>query len=237
MSVTPRCLDRSLVREILADIRSVHPIGIRIEAISSRFMGDPYRGETLGGSASSDESFTASLDAFDCVTYVESILALAGASDPRKFADNLRCIRYRNGIVGWVSRNHYMTAWIRNNVRAGFVSNQTKGPGLIDRSRKLNVVDGLAEKTILVRSIRKRDFLRRGSEVSTGDLVFFASTRRNLDVFHCGVLIRSGERILLRHAARSRGRVVEQALEGFLAANRMSGVILVRPRDIVLEAA
>lgn len=200
-------------------------------------MGDPYRGNTLGGSPSSDESFTASLDAFDCLTYVESILALAGASDLRKFADNLRCIRYRNGNVGWVSRNHYMTAWIRNNVRAGFVSNQTKGSGLIDRSRKLNVVEGLAEKTILVRSIRKRDFLRRRSEVSTGDLVFFASTRRNLDVFHCGVLIRSGERVLLRHAARSRGRVVEQALEGFLAANRMSGVILVRPRDIALEAA
>ena len=237
MSVIPRCLDRSLVREILADIRSVHPIGIRIEAISSRFMGDPYRGDMLGGSPSSDESFTASLDAFDCLTYVESILALAGASGPRKFADNLRCIRYRDGIVGWVSRNHYMTAWIRNNVRAGFVSNLTKGPGVIDRSRKLNVVDGLAEKTILVRSIRKRDFLRRGSEVSTGDLVFFASTRRNLDVFHCGVLIRSGDRVLLRHAARSRGRVVEQDLEGFLAANRMSGVILVRPRDIVLEAA
>jgi hypothetical protein len=208
-----------------------------MEMIGSRFLGDPYGDNTLGGSKSSVESFTASFDAFDCVTYVENVLALAGAFSPRKFADNLRHIRYKDGIVGWPSRNHYMTTWIRNNVRAGFIRNLTKGAGLIDSSRRLNVVDGLPDKTVRVRSIRKRDFLRRTAEVRTGDLVFFASTRRNLDVFHCGTLIRSGDRILLRHAARSRGCVVEQDLAGFLAANRMTGVILVRPREITLEAA
>ena len=33
----------------------------------------------------------------------------------------------------------------------------------------------------------------------------------------------------MRHAARSRGQVVEQDLVEFLGANRMTGVILVRP--------
>jgi hypothetical protein len=232
MPVIPRCLDRPLVREMIADIRSIRPIGLRVETISRRFLGVPYLDNPLGGSMLSHESLTASLDAFDCVTYVESILALALASRPEDFPDNLRCIRYRDGNVDWRARNHYMTTWIRNNVRSGFVRNLTQGVGLVERSRKLNIVEGLTGKTVRVRSIRKRDFLRRVSGASSGDLVFFASTRRNLDVFHCGILIRSGERTLLRHAARSRGRVLDQDFDGFLTANRMSGVILVRPRDV-----
>jgi hypothetical protein len=83
-----------------------------------------------------------------------------------------------------------------------------------------------------VRALSKREFLRRSSIVASGDLVFFASTRASLDVFHCGIaVVAPGKPAGLRHAARSRGRVVEQTMESFLKSNRMSGVILVRPRE------
>ena len=59
----------------------------------------------------------------------------------------------------------------------------------------------------------------------SGDLIFFASTRKNLDVFHAGIIVRDGKRVLMRHASRSEGLVVEQELGEFLKANRTSGVI------------
>ena len=67
------------------------------------------------------------------------------------------------------------------------------------------------------------------SELQTGDLIFFASIRKNLDIFHCGIIVRDGKRILMRHASRSSGGVVEQNFDEFLKANRMAGVIVVRP--------
>ena len=66
--------------------------------------------------------------------------------------------------------------------------------------------------------------------LKTSDLIFFASTKRRLDIFHCGIVVRDGERLRMRHAARSRNGVVEQDLDDFLKDNRMAGVIVVRPK-------
>src|SRR5256885_472345 len=53
----------------------------------------------------------------------------------------------------------------------------------------------------------------------------------SLDAFDCVVIVRDDDRILLRHASRSRGGVVEQELNEFLKANRMAGVIIARPEE------
>ena len=229
MSVFPHDLDPTLVREILDDVRNLPRFASRLEAISRRFVGDPYREGPLGGSKSSREVFTASLEAFDCVTYVENVLALAWASNQRTFIERLRRVRYAGGVIDWAHRNHYMTTWIRNNAREGLVHDRTIHAGSVSRSRRLDTVDGIPARKVRVRSIPKRAFLRRPNDVRDGDLAFFASTKPNLDVFHCGILFHQGERIVMRHAARSRGQVVEQDLPEFLGANRMTGVILVRP--------
>ena len=41
--------------------------------------------------------------------------------------------------------------------------------------------------------------------LQSGDLIFFVSTRKNLDVFHAGIIVRDGKRVLMRHASRSQG--------------------------------
>ncbi len=58
------------------------------------------------------------------------------------------------------------------------------------------------------------------------------STRKNLDVFHAGIIVRDGKQVFMRHASRSHGFVVEQELNEFLKANRMAGVIVVRPQEV-----
>jgi hypothetical protein len=66
---------------------------------------------------------------------------------------------------------------------------------------------------------------------------FFASTRKNLDLFHAGIIVRNGNRMLVRHASRSQGFVVERELSEFLKANRMAGVIIVGSQGVTRRIA
>lgn len=233
MNALPQDCDRLLIRNILEDIRQLSALGSRIEAVSRRFLGTPYCDDPLIGSKSNREIFTASLRFFDCVTYVESVLALAWAFNERTFIEKLRQIRYEAGVVDWQHRNHYMTTWIKNNVREGLIHNRTDHFNSVSRPRYLNVVDGVSPTKVIVQILPKQRLLAHLNEISSGDLAFFGSTRRNLDVFHCGILFDCKGRIVMRHATRSFGQVVEDNFTDFLRSNRMTGVILVRPETFL----
>lgn len=205
--------------------------GSRVDVISAKLLGKPYQSNPLIGSAETPEVFTVSTDQFDCVTYIETVFALARSRDAARFVDVLRRIRYANGKVDWSFRNHYMTEWIRNNVRSGWIRRTTALPADVEKHRLLTVVPGLSPRRVTFQCIPKNALLRKSDKIETGDLIFFVSTRSHLDVFHCGILIRNGRGVLLRHASRSKGSVVEQPLEEFLKQNRMAGAIVVRPTE------
>jgi hypothetical protein len=182
--------------------------------------------------------FTAALDGFDCVTYIETILALARASNVDDFVEWLRKIRYDRGRIRWERRNHYMTLWIRNNVREGIIRPVSMAAvPIVSRKRVLNVVPGLAAERTHLKCVPKPAVGRLAAHLQSGDLMFFVSTRKNLDVFHAGIIVRDGKSLLMRHASRSRGLVVEQQLSEFLKANRMAGVIVVRPQTVTRRVA
>jgi Protein of unknown function (DUF1460) len=177
--------------------------------------------------------FTAFLDGFDCVTYIETIVALARASNVDEFTEWLRKIRYQQGCVQWERRNHYMAFWIRNNIRNGIIRPLSMPTVPIhSRERVLNVVPGLAAQRTRVKCVPKRAVPRLEPYLQSGDLICFVSTRKNLDVFHAGIIVRDGQRVLMRHASRSKGFVVEQDLRNFLMTNRMTGVIVMRPQGV-----
>ena len=50
-------------------------------------------------------------------------------------------------------------------------------------------------------------------------------------------LKRDGKKVSMRHASRSQGVVVEQELSEFLEANRMAGVMVVRPQPVTRRVA
>jgi len=234
----PRGLDRRRVAKLITETKSESCLGDRIEALSRHFVGHPYQSNPLIGSADTSEVFVVSLDGFDCVTYLETVLALSLSSDVDEFAEWLRKIRYEEGRIQWERRNHYMTSWLRNNGRAGIIKPIIMpGVPIVSRERILNVVPGLAARRVSVKSVPKKAVSRLTRHLQSGDVIFFASTRKHLDVFHVGIVVRDGERTLMRHASRSRGGVVEQELSEFLLANRMSGVIVARPREIAPQAA
>ncbi len=200
-----------------------------MEVLSRYFLGLPYKTNPLIGSAFDSEVFTVSLDEFDCVTYVETILALALSSRVDEFVRWLRRIRYEGGRVDWKRRNHYMSEWIRNNTRLGALRRIAAPVHRVSKKRLLNAVPGLRPVNARFECVPKRSLGRMSARLKTGDLIFFASTRPRLDIFHCGIIVRDGQRLRMRHAARSRNGVVEQDLDEFLTNNRMAGVIVARP--------
>ena len=226
----PSGLDRRRVRELLAEAKGDRSVPDRIAIFSGCFLGCPYKPFPLIGSAVTPEVFVATLDGFDCVTYIETVLALARAATIDGFIESLRKIRYEQGRIEWRKRNHYMTGWIRNNLRDATLGRiaAVSVPTVL-RERLLDVVPGLPARHTTLKCVPKSAVPRLARWLLTGDLIFFASTRKHLDFFHAGIIVRTRERLVLRHASRSQGEVVEQRLDEFLKKNRMTGVVVVRP--------
>lgn len=227
----PRGLNRRRVEQLLSRTKAQRTAGNRIEVLSRTFLGRPYTINPLIGSAEKPEVFTTSINGFDCVTFVETVLALARASTAGEFTEWLRKIRYEGGRVQWERRNHYMTGWIRSNRKAGLLLRWTPRDAVtVTKERMLDGLPGLTPVKAHFECVPRPGIRRIEPQLETGDLIFFASTRKHLDVFHCGIIVRDGSRILMRHASRSKGGVVEQELNDFLKANRMAGIIVARPR-------
>jgi Protein of unknown function (DUF1460) len=201
----------------------------RIDMISAHFLDRPYIAAPLRGGPGLPETLSANLDGFDCVTYIETVLALALSNSTEEFADVLRNIRYEGGEVDWLRRNHYMTGWVEKNEASGIVTNITEGAGTKKKTRLLNVVPGLEPAEVSFRCFPKNSLARARGLMRTGDLILFASTKKELDVFHTGVLVVNGDEVSLRHATRAAGKVIEEPLTRFLKNNGMSGFILIRP--------
>jgi len=212
----------------LQTCRGTSDLGERLERLSACLLDLPYLNNPLGGGPDEKEAMTIRFDGFDCVTYVETALALACARDADQFADRLREMRYDGGKVDWRSRNHYMLDWIKAN-RRRVVNDITAGPRAVTKTRRLSIIKELPAKTVTFRVFPKRRLSHVRRVAQTGDVALFASTRRNLDVFHMGFIIRRDDDVWLRHASRTARRVIEQPLAEFLKAHRMSGIILLRP--------
>ena len=110
------------------DFGSSAPLSGRIEAISSRFLGHPYVLGPLGeGPGAYDKDPLYRFDVFDCTTFVETVMALSLAKDFKDFERLMNLIRYKDGVVSFVARNHFTDAdWIPNNASAGFLRDITQ---------------------------------------------------------------------------------------------------------------
>jgi len=113
------------VRRILQQTASLPQ---RVEAISALFLGAPYKlgplGEGPGGEFDRDPLIR--FDAFDCTTFVETVMALSLDSDLDSATRTLQKIRYRDGQIGYATRNHFIELdWVPNNVRAGYLRDIT----------------------------------------------------------------------------------------------------------------
>src|SRR5215468_7773037 len=114
--VTPGSTAEARIDRLIEEARSKGPISRRLDFISGALRGTRYQGYTLIGGPSRPEKFVVRDDAFDCVTFCETVLAAAIASSRGGFDSVLRNVRYHNGAVAWRERNHYFFEWCQHNV-------------------------------------------------------------------------------------------------------------------------
>lgn len=103
-------------------------LDIRIKKLSHFFLGKPYILGSLGEGKTGkfDQSPLYRTDAFDCVTYVSTILALAKSNNFYDFEQTLKKIQYRNSNVTYETRFHFIELdWNRQNQLAGFIQDIT----------------------------------------------------------------------------------------------------------------
>ncbi len=94
------------------------PYGKSIPDTAEFFIGQPYIVAPLGEGKDGkiDKSPLFRFDGFDCVTYVETVLALHLSSGQNEFEKNMNSVRYADGKISYENRNHFIELnWIKNN--------------------------------------------------------------------------------------------------------------------------
>jgi hypothetical protein len=223
---------------MLAEAASIAQIGSRIAFISGQFMDTAYKESTLIGDARTPEVFTINLQAMDCFTYLDYVEAMRLSDSFSRFKMNLRIIRYRSEKVAYVHRNHFFTDWTERNPSVIDVTGEI-GPG---RTRVVpKRLNEKADGSCFVAGIpvTERDVTYIPSvaidnafsdSLRTGDYTGIYAEADGLDVSHVGIIIKSGDTALLRHAssAPSRRMVIDEDFEAYVSGK--PGVIVLRPK-------
>lgn len=217
-------------------------LGPRAIKVGELAIGTPYVPNTLeayikaGGDPTRNEPITLSLTQFDCVTLVESCLAVARASDDgrkptwQRFSDEMERMRYRGGKrAGYTSRLHYFSEWITDGARRGLVHDLGAELGGVNDTRPLRFMTehrssypamadegvfqeiGRMEKRLdsFPRYVVAADRIKAVADrIQTGDVIAFATAIPGLDVTHAAFAYRGNDGILrVLHAPLSGGAV------------------------------
>lgn len=235
--------------------RHLHPGDLIIE-IGRFFLGAPYQSGVL--EVAGREKLVINLEAFDCMTFVETVLALVRCASAEKLSPvelrrNLQLIRYRQGTIdGYASRLHYFIDWLDDNQQKRTLQDLTRlFSGKLHR-KKINYITAhrelyvglsnqnqLDEMLLLEKKLSRKVFYIIGGKQATktlggiehGDIIAFAVSEQGLDVAHVGFALRSGRSVHLLHASSREGAVVvsSETLPAYLKSHRkFTGIIVAR---------
>jgi hypothetical protein len=231
------------------------PMGMIVAEIGRQFLDAPYEGHTLDRPPV--ETLVTNLHSFDCVTYVENVLALARAVKSNRltfaaYRDELMRMRYRGGkLDGYPSRLHYFSEWISDNDGKGIVQDVTAAAGGSDQQKTLNFMTGhrksyphlavdsnftammSAEKKLSaghLHILAVKDIRAAQQAIREGDIIAVATSIPGLDVTHTGIAVRdAGGEVFLMHAPDEGGKVhvAAEPLWKYLQKNPKNAGIIV----------
>lgn len=224
--------------------------------------GVPYVAKTLEKNA--QEKLVVNLRQLDCTTYVETVLALSrsmakGQPTFAGFCNNLRQIRYRNGVVSYPTRQHYFTYWIQENTREKLVADiqspnppfsavQTvkadymtthleSYPMLKDKPQWVKQIaemergiTGTKQRYIPKNAVSDTPLLRK--TIHNGDIIAIVTTKKGLEISHIGIAAWHKDGLHMLNASSLYHKVVEDKnlLRTYLFKQTSAlGIRIVRP--------
>lgn len=212
-----------------------------LEQTALFFVDTPYVEHTLEVGDDEEkrgyERLIVNLREFDCVTYIETVIALtntvrSGSSRFDDFARQLQQIRYRDGAIeGYASRLHYVSDWVYNQQQGGVVENISERLGGTCEEKKidfmsthreaykqLNCNDSLwleiqrVEESINNRGgffyLPKENISSAASRIPHMSMLGFTTKIKGLDTTHTGFAFRENGRLTFIHASSAQGKVV-----------------------------
>ena len=252
--------DIAIVERILKDFKEADKSdpGKLLKDVALTFLETPYVAHTL--ETGPDEKMVINLRELDCTTYAENCLALVHTilSDQPSFdtfSRELERIRYRDGVrSGYISRLHYFSEWIDNNVRKGYVidvARSIKAPELTtkvgfmgDHPASYPVLKSHPELVPQLKSYEGKvsdtkrwyipiaDFDKYEHSIQDGDIIGIATSVKGLDVTHVVIASREKQRLSFIHASSAAEKVVLDplTLKEYLSKGKSNtGIMVVRP--------
>ena len=217
--------------------------GARAVAATAPLVGIRYLPSPLGEGSGRDPDPRFRLDAFDCMTLVETAVALGSATSLAEARVALDDVRYSSGRPSYALRNHeVLSQWIPANLAKGWIADATAGlagvathtvakeytPASWDAVRAAGrSIPGLPRARLPLgrfeaHVVAPADAATAASRLPEGAIVFVVradAPERLTRISHAGlVLRRPGGGTLVRHATSSRGvaRVIEEPIERFV---------------------
>lgn len=212
---------------------SALPVNERIPLIALFFTGTPYQSNTLN--VSKNELPIINLREFDCVTFVENVMALAYLPDyeekqEQNFISNIVKIRYRDGLIeDYASRLHYSSDWLYEMQKHHWLTDITRFAGGIPYPKKVNFMSehyqsypplkqdaALRNKIKAIETaINKRTYYyipkdkinQACNRIKNGDVLLITTNIKGLDTSHVGFALKKDGKTYLLHAS-SKGKKV-----------------------------
>jgi len=206
--------------------------------MGAKYLGAKYVLDPLGEGVSPDADPLIRTDAFDCTTFVETVLADGNV-------DKLTKIRYADGVPEFLHRNHFIeTDWLPNNadlvenVSAQYGTAQTRHV-VIDKKSWLRTVHGIdADVPIQSVDLQYLPYSAFDKINNTEPLIVLFITGNcekcdkigtDIAVVHMGFLMPGG---VLRHASSAHGVVMDTDFYEYIAQRRKTknniGIALVK---------
>lgn len=235
------CPDDTLeINQLLTKYDTKESISNLITDFASEFIGRPYVAHTL---ECTPEALTINIHEFDCVTFVETSIALALTAKKhnptwRDFANNLESIRYRKGILaGYASRLHYISDWIVDNTYSGNLSEITRNfDGYVTLTKTINYMSKNADKykaladstnlaeikkvemgyrSHLIPYLKKQAFAKKliCQQLQDGDIIVILSKESGLDTSHVALVKFLNDRPHLLHASTLHSKVILEEID------------------------
>ncbi len=208
--------------------------------VSALFLGAPYGFSPLGEGKGYDPDPLYRTDLFDCLTYVETSLALALSHGSAEVEPMLTRIRYGGDEPSYGGRNHVMEAqWVPSNLKKGVLTDVTRalaGDDAVKVTKKLDDVawTGKAAKDLhlekaaqargefsweMVPAAKALEVLNRAPDGTVVAVVRGDKPNLVTRISHVGFLVHQEGKPCLRHASKSFGKVVDEPLEHYLERN------------------
>jgi hypothetical protein len=232
------------------------------------FLGAPYVACTL--EKGEEETLIVNTNEVDCITFVEYVLAMSLCHSQKKeresatFRKYLQQIRYRDGkMEGYTSRLHYVSDWINDNIRKGFIEDVTTVHSSFMDTLSLSFMSTHAayykqldhspenvskmleyEKALsgqMIHWIPKKEIPAEGfSWIENGDIIAITTTVPGLDISHVGIAMYEKEELHLLHASSVKRKVVVEEIPLSRQLNRnknMSGIRVLRMKKYLFSSS